>query len=68
MKNISSEMNLKFDEYWEISEKDFLKVCQKLEKFSKIFSVKIELLFIAKVLQYKIHLLSMSYDSNTLEL
>ena len=35
MKIISSEMNLKFDEYWEISEKDFLKVCQKLEKFSK---------------------------------
>ena len=24
-------MNLKFDEYWENSENDFLKFCQKLE-------------------------------------
>ena len=28
--NISSQMNLKFGEYWEISEKDMLKLCQKL--------------------------------------
>ena len=55
-------MNLKLGEYWEISEKDLLKCCQKLEKSSKNFTVKIELLFIAKDLQYKIHLLSMSYD------
>ena len=61
-------MNLKFGEYWEISEKDLLKFCQKLEKSSKNFTVKIKLLFIAKDLQYKIHLFSMSYGSNTLEL
>ena len=59
---------MKFGEYWEISEKDLLKFCQKLEKSSKNFTVKIKLLFIAKDLQYKIHLFSMSYDSNTLEL
>ena len=29
--NISSETNLKYDEYWEISEKKLLKICQKLE-------------------------------------
>ena len=29
--NISSEMNLKLGEYWEIREKDLLKFCQKLE-------------------------------------
>ena len=29
--SITSEMNLKFGEYWEISEKDLLKLCQKLE-------------------------------------
>ena len=63
-------MNLKFGEfdYWEISEKDLLKFCQKLENLSKNFSVKVELLFIGKDLQYKIHLLSINYDSNTLEL
>ena len=58
-------MNLKFGKYWEISEKDLLKFCQKLQKSSKNFCVKIKLLFIAKDLQYKIHLLNMSYDSNT---
>ena len=34
--NISSEMNLKFGEYWEISEKDLLKLCQKLQNSVKI--------------------------------
>ena len=29
--NISGELNLKFDEYWEISEKYLLKLCQNLE-------------------------------------
>ena len=33
--NISSEMNLKFGEYWEISEKDLSKVFQKLENSVK---------------------------------
>ena len=66
--NISSEMNLKFGEYWEISEKDLLKFCQKLENLSKNFGVKIELLFIGKDLQCKFHLLSICFDSNTLEL
>ena len=33
--NISSEMNLKFGEYWEISEKDLLKLFQKLENSVK---------------------------------
>ena len=61
-------MNLKFGEYWEISEKDLLKFCQKLEKLRESFSVKIELLFIAKDLQYKFHLLSICFDSNTLEM
>ena len=28
-------MNLKFGEYWEISEKDVLKRCQKLENSAK---------------------------------
>ena len=54
-------------EYWEISESYQVKFCQ-IKKFSKNCSVKIELLFIAKELQYKIHLLSISYDLNTLEL
>ena len=31
----SSEMNLKLGEYWEISEKEFLKFCQKLENSVK---------------------------------
>ena len=34
--NISSEMNLKFGEYWEISEKDL----SKMRKFSNSCSVK----------------------------
>ena len=34
--NISIEINLKFGEYWEISEKDLLKFCQKLENSVKI--------------------------------
>ena len=46
--NISSEMNLKFGEYWEISEKDLLKFLSKIRKFSKNCSVKIELLLITK--------------------
>ena len=29
-------MNLKFGKYWEISEKDLLKLCQKLENTVKI--------------------------------
>ena len=29
--SISSEINSKFGQYWEISEKDLLKFCQKLE-------------------------------------
>ena len=29
-------MNLKFGEYWEISEKDLLKLCQKLQNSVKI--------------------------------
>ena len=33
--NISSEMNLKFGEYWKIREKDFLEFCQKLENSVK---------------------------------
>ena len=33
--NISSEMNLKFCEYWEISKKDLLKFYQKLENSVK---------------------------------
>ena len=33
--NISSEMNWKFCEYWEISKKDLLKFCQKLENSVK---------------------------------
>ena len=33
--NISSEINLKFGEYWEISKKDLLKLCQKLENSVK---------------------------------
>ena len=33
---ISSEMNLKFGKYWEISEKDLLKLCKKLENTVKI--------------------------------
>ena len=37
-------------------------------KNSKIRSLKIELFFIAKDLQYNMHLLSISYDLNTLEL
>ena len=41
--NISSEVNLRFGEYWKISEKDLL-----IRKFSKNCSVKTELLFIAK--------------------
>ena len=55
-------MNLKFGEfdYWEISEKDLLKFCQKLENLSKNFCVKEELLFTGKDLQYKIHLLSIN--------
>ena len=28
-------MNLKFGEYWEISEKEMLKFCQKLENWVK---------------------------------
>ena len=32
---ISSEMNLKFGEHWEISEKDLLQFCQKLESLVK---------------------------------
>ena len=28
-------MNLKFGEYWEISEKDLLKLCQNKENFVK---------------------------------
>ena len=35
MTNISSEMNFKSGEYWEISEKDLLKFCQKLENSVK---------------------------------
>ena len=33
--NISSERSLKLGEYWEISEKDLLKPCQKLENSFK---------------------------------
>ena len=33
--NIQSEMNLEFGEYWEISENDLLKLCQKLENSVK---------------------------------
>ena len=35
IKNISSKMNLKFGENWEISGKDLLKFCQKLENSVK---------------------------------
>ena len=35
MTNNSSETNLKFVEYWEISETDLLKLCQKLENLVK---------------------------------
>ena len=48
--------------------KRFAKILSKIRKLSKNCSVKIGLLFIAKDLQYKIHLLSLSYDSNTREL
>ena len=33
--NILSEMNLKFGEYWEISEKDLLKLYKKLKNSVK---------------------------------
>ena len=39
-------MNLRTGEYWKISEKDLLKVCQKLENSVK--TMKVELPLIAK--------------------
>ena len=62
MTNISSEMNLKFVECWEISEIDLLKLCQKLENLVKTVVSN-------RFASYsKVHLLSISYNSNTLEL
>ena len=46
--NISSEMNLKFGEYWKNRKKRFVKTLSKIRKLSKICSVKIELPLIAK--------------------
>ena len=51
-----------------IYRKRFVKILSKIKKFSKNCRVKIELLFVAKGLQYQIHLLSISYDSNIIEL
>ena len=48
IKNISNVMNLKCGEYWEISEKRFVKTLSKIRKFSKNCSAKIKLPFIAK--------------------
>ena len=38
--NILSEMNLKFGEYWEISEKDLLKLYKKLKNSVKTIEWK----------------------------
>ena len=43
--NISSEMNLKFGEYWKINK---IKTLSKIRKFRKNCSVKTELLFTVK--------------------
>ena len=53
------------------SGKSVEKICcnlSKIKKFSENSSAKIKLLFTAKILQCKMTLLGISYDSNTLEL